>query len=70
MVPLNPKTIFWKESKMGSRRIEWGFKRIDTKLLYDSYKLCKTLQQRKHQALSACPDYNDLAEDSNDLLIL
>ena len=67
-IPADPKEILWEEAKLARKKMPFGLRRIDTKVLSNCCGFALTLQRRKHQDSSACPLCEQPNEDRDHLL--
>jgi hypothetical protein len=67
-MPSDPEEVMWEESRLARKRMPFGSRRIDAKVLSNCCGFTLTLQKRRHQDSSACPLREQPGEDRDHLL--
>jgi hypothetical protein len=67
-MPSDPGEVMWEESRLARKRMPFGSRRIDAKVLSNCCGFALTLQKRRHQDSSACPLCKQPGEDRDHIL--
>jgi hypothetical protein len=67
-IPTDQTKILWEESRLARKRMPFGSRRIDAKVLSNACGFALTLKKPPHQDSSACPLCKQPGEDRDHLL--